>query len=75
LPQNWAEDRKRGHKADVPEEISFETKPQTPLEHLRWAYGIGVACDVVLMDGLAVEPAAMSMLERALARPSRRKNS
>jgi SRSO17 transposase len=59
LPQNRAEDRKGGRKADVPEEISFKTKPEIALEHLRWACKIGVACGVVLMDGLAVEPRKM----------------
>jgi len=37
LPQNWAEDRDGGRQADVPEEISFEIKPEIALEHLRWA--------------------------------------
>jgi SRSO17 transposase len=48
LPQNWAEDRKRRRKAGVPEEISFKTKPESALEHLRKACGTGVACGVVL---------------------------
>jgi SRSO17 transposase len=58
LPQNWAEDRKRGRKADVPEGISFETKPESPLEHLRWACEISVECGVVLLD--AVEHGAVA---------------
>jgi hypothetical protein len=82
----------------VSEEISFETKPEIALEHRRWACKIGVACDVALMDGLAVElppgegsgrrrppelmrregsqkPAAMSVLQHAVAKSSWRKNS
>ena len=37
LPQEWAQDRARRHKAGVPEEIGFKTKPQIALEQLRWA--------------------------------------
>jgi SRSO17 transposase len=72
LPQNWSEDRKRGHRADVSEEISFETKPEIALEHLRWACEIGVACGVVLMDGQA---GGRPLLQRAVAKPSRGKSS
>jgi hypothetical protein len=60
LLQNWAEDRKRGRKVDVPEEISFETKPESLLEHLRWACEISVECGVVLLDDLAVEHGAVA---------------
>jgi hypothetical protein len=35
LPQNWAEGRKRRRKPGVPEEISFKTKPESALKHLR----------------------------------------
>jgi hypothetical protein len=35
LPQNWTEDRERRRKAGVREEISFKTKPESALEHLR----------------------------------------
>jgi len=50
LPQDWAEDRKRRRKADVPEEICFKTKPEIALEQLRWACEAGLARGVVLMD-------------------------
>ena len=73
-------------------------KPEIALEHRRWVCKIDVACDVVLMDGLAVElppgegsgrrrppklmrhhgsqkPAAISVLQCSVAKPSRRKNS
>jgi SRSO17 transposase len=47
LPQNWAEDRERRRKAGVPEEISFKTKPEIALEHLRGICEAGVVCGVV----------------------------
>jgi SRSO17 transposase len=50
LPQNWAEDRKRRRKAGVPEEISFKTKPEIALEHLRGTCEAGAVCGVVLTD-------------------------
>jgi DDE superfamily endonuclease len=85
LPQNWAEDRKRRRKASVPEEISFKTKLEIALEHLRGACGAGVACGVVLTDAGRLptlmhhhgsqKPAAISMLQCSVAKPSRRKNS
>jgi SRSO17 transposase len=50
LPRDWAKDRKRRHKAGVPEEISFKTKPEIALEQLRWACEAGVEPGVVLMD-------------------------
>src|ERR1039457_6205848 len=50
LPQDWAEDRKRRRKADVPEEICFKTKPEIALEQLRWACEASLAGGVVLMD-------------------------
>lgn len=50
MPQNWAENRKRRCRAGVPEEISFTTKPEIALEHLRGACEAAVACGVVLTD-------------------------
>ena len=50
MPQNWAEDRKRRRKAGVPEEISFKTKPEIALEHLRGTCEAGVVCGVVLTN-------------------------
>jgi len=56
LPQNRAEDRKRGRKASVPEEISFKTKPEIALEHLRGICEAGVVCGVVLKNaGVSAE--------------------
>jgi hypothetical protein len=53
LPQKWAEDRKHRRKAGVPEEISFKTKPEIALEHLRGTCEAGVVCGVVLTDAAA----------------------
>src|SRR5882724_13108060 len=50
LPQDWAEDRDRRHKAGVPEEVAFKTKPEIALEQLRWACETGLARAVVLID-------------------------
>jgi SRSO17 transposase len=50
LPQEWASDRARRHKAGVPEEIAFKTKPEIALDQLRWAYAAGLPCGVVLLD-------------------------
>jgi len=50
LPQDWAEDRDRRHKARIPEEVAFKTKPEIALEQLRWACETGLARGVVLID-------------------------
>src|SRR5437016_3729843 len=50
LPKDWAEDPSRRHKAGVPEEVSFKTKPEIALEHIRWACAIGLPGDLVLLD-------------------------
>ena len=34
LPQEWASGRARRHKAGVPEEIAFKTKPEIALDQL-----------------------------------------
>jgi len=36
LPKVWADDRARRGKAGVPEDISFQTKPEIALAHIRW---------------------------------------
>ena len=43
LPKEWAEDAERREKAEVPEEIQFQTKPDIAMEQIRAA----VAADVV----------------------------
>jgi SRSO17 transposase len=50
LPQDWAGDAARRGKAQVPEEIVFETKPEIALEQLRWACAAGLPRGVVLLD-------------------------
>jgi SRSO17 transposase len=50
LPKGWAEDPSRRHKAGVPEEVSFKTKPQIALKHIRWARKMGLPGDLVLLD-------------------------
>jgi len=50
LPKDWAEDPVRRAKAGVPEEISFQTKPQIALQHVRQARADGVPPVVALMD-------------------------
>src|SRR5215216_1393860 len=37
LPKEWTEDEKRRGKAEVPEEIEFQTKPEIALEQIRAA--------------------------------------
>jgi SRSO17 transposase len=50
LPKDWAEDQSRRHKAGVPEEVSFKTKPQIALEHIRWACEMDLPGDLILLD-------------------------
>lgn len=50
LPQAWADDAERRRKAKVPEEITFQTKPEIALDQIRTAHAQGVAPGVVLAD-------------------------
>ena len=50
LPQAWADDPKRRHKAGVPQEVVFQTKPQIALGQIRDALAQGVPPGVVLSD-------------------------
>jgi SRSO17 transposase len=50
LPQAWADDPARRHKAGVPEEIAFQTKPQIALGQIQAALAQGVPPGVVLAD-------------------------
>jgi SRSO17 transposase len=50
LPEDWANDRVRRHKAKVPEAIAFQTKPQIALEQIKAARAAGLPEAVVLMD-------------------------
>ncbi len=50
LPEDWANDPVRRHKAKVPETIAFQTKPQIALEQIKAARAAGLPDGVVLMD-------------------------
>src|ERR1700682_4946155 len=67
LPQAWAKDAARRNKAQVPEEISFKTKPQIALAQIRAAYAAGVARGVVLMDASYGSNTALRTSVSALA--------
>jgi SRSO17 transposase len=45
LPQEWCEDEGRRREAQVPEEVSFKTKPELAVEMLEhaWAQGVPMA--------------------------------
>jgi SRSO17 transposase len=50
LPKEWTEDTKRLKKAEVPEEIEFQTKPEIALDQIRAAVAAQVTPGVVLAD-------------------------
>ena len=50
LPQEWAKDKARRKKADVPRDIRFKTKPEIALDQIRWACETGLPRGVALMD-------------------------
>ena len=50
LPEDWANDQARLHKAKVPETIAFQTKPQIALGQIKAARAAGLPEGVVLMD-------------------------
>src|SRR3954451_15209952 len=50
LPKDWADDKKRREKADVPGEIEFQTKPEIALDQIRSTAAASVAPGVVLAD-------------------------
>ena len=50
LPEDWAKDQARRHKAKVPETIAFQTKPEIALEQIKAARAAGLPEGVVLMD-------------------------
>jgi len=50
LPKDWAEDAERREKAEVPEEVEFQTKPEIALEQIRTAVEAQVPLGVVLAD-------------------------
>jgi SRSO17 transposase len=50
LPKAWAEDDERRYKAGVPEDVTFKTKPEIALDHIRWAHETGLPGKIVLLD-------------------------
>ena len=50
LPKDWAEDSERREKAEVPEEVGFQTKPEIALDQIRAAVEAQVPRGVVLAD-------------------------
>jgi SRSO17 transposase len=50
LPKEWAEDAERRKKAEVPDEIEFQTKPDIALEQIRAAVAAEIPRGVVLSD-------------------------
>ena len=52
LPEAWAKDRERRHKAQVPEDVAFATKPTIARDLIISALDAGVPCAWVLADAL-----------------------
>ncbi len=50
LPEIWAADPERRHKAKIPDSVAFQTKPAIALDQIRAAQAAGVAPGVVLAD-------------------------
>jgi len=50
LPKAWAEDDDRRCKVGVPEDVTFKTKPEIALDHIRWAHEAGLPGNMVLLD-------------------------
>jgi SRSO17 transposase len=50
LPKEWAEDSERRKKAEVPQGIEFQTKPEIAMEQIRAAVTVNVARGIVLAD-------------------------
>jgi len=50
LPQEWADDPERRHKAGVPEDVEFETKPALAMRQIEAALEAGYPRGVVLAD-------------------------
>ena len=50
LPKEWAEDSERREKAEVPEEVEFQTKPEIALDQIRTAVTAKMDRGVVLAD-------------------------
>ena len=51
LPHEWVDDPDRRAQAGTPNDVVFQTKPQTALDQLRAARAAGIDAAVVLADG------------------------
>jgi len=43
VPEDWCADTERRAKAKIPAQVSFQTKPQLPLQMLERAWANGVS--------------------------------
>ena len=50
LPEEWCQDRQRRQEARVPDEVTFQTKPQLAIQMLEHAWGQGVPMEWVTGD-------------------------
>lgn len=50
LPKEWSEDAERRWRAEVPEAIRFQTKPEIALDQIRAAVAANLARGIVLAD-------------------------
>ncbi|MEF2074708.1 IS701 family transposase [Consotaella aegiceratis] len=50
LPQAWVDDGERRRKAQIPDAVGFQTKPQIALDEIREAVAAGVPTGVILAD-------------------------
>ena len=50
LPEDWAVDEARRKEAGVPDDVTFQTKPEIALAQIRAALAAGVAPGVLLTD-------------------------
>jgi SRSO17 transposase len=50
VPEDWAKDEARRHKAKIPQTIAFQTKPEIALEQIKAAQTAGLPQGMVLMD-------------------------
>lgn len=58
LPEAWAADPSRRVKAGVPDDVTFQTKPQIALDQIRRAVEAGIPTGIVLADaGYGVDTA------------------
>jgi SRSO17 transposase len=70
LPKAWAEDDERRRNVGVPEDVTFKTKPEIALDHIRWAHETGLPGKrCCWMRAMATTPVCVRPLEGAPRRP------